>query len=237
MAEAGRSLRNFYLVLAAIAVIGIVLIVRAATSHPPAPLVMADCGGPPLGAVQATGQVLGSDSAPVQIDEYSDFECPFCARFAIVTMPDVRQRLIPTGKVRWRYMDFPLQGHTKSPVAHVAAACAADQGKFWEMQDALYGDQNTWVEDSRPERKFIEYARRIGLNADSFRVCLETRRPWPKIEANRCSGEKLGINGTPTFFVNGHQLPEPSLAFDDLTRIVDSVIAARAAPLAPAKRR
>jgi protein-disulfide isomerase len=229
MAEAGRSLRTFYVVLGLIAVVGIVLIVRAATSRPPVPLVMADCSGPPLGGAQAVGHVLGPDSAPVQIDEYSDFECPFCARFAIVTMPDVRQRLIPTGKVRWRFMDFPLQGHTKSPVAHVAAACAADQGKFWEMHDALYDDQNTWVEEKNPERKFYDYARKIGLNADSFRVCLESRRPWPQIEANRCSGEKLAVNGTPTFFVNGRQLPEPSLAFDDLTRIVDSVGALTAA--------
>jgi protein-disulfide isomerase len=229
MAEAGRSLRTFYLVLGLIAVVGIVLIVRAATSRPSAPLVMAECSGPPLGGMQATGQVLGPDSAPVQIDEYSDFECPFCARFAIVTMPDVRQRLIPTGKVRWRFMDFPLQQHAKSAVAHVAAACAADQGKFWEMEETLYGDQNAWVEDSRPERKFFEYARRIGLNADSFRVCLDSRQPWPKIEANRCAGEKLGVGGTPTFFVNGHQLPDPTLAYDDLTRMVDSVAAAHAA--------
>ena len=229
MAEAGRSLKTFYLVLGVIAIVGIVLIVRAATRSPAAPLVMADCSGPPLGGAQAVGQALGPDSAPVHIDEYSDFECPFCARFAIVTMPDVRQRLIATGKLRWRFMDFPLQGHTKSPVAHVAAACAADQGKFWEMEEALYGNQNTWVEDSRPEGKFFEYARRIGLDADSFRVCLESRRPWPKIEANRCSGEKLGVGGTPTFFVNGREWPGPYLAFDDLTRIVDSVAAAKAA--------
>jgi protein-disulfide isomerase len=235
MAEARTPLRTFYLALGVIAVVGIALIVRAATSRPSAPLVMAECGGPPLGTVPATGQVLGPDSAPVRIDEYSDFECPFCARFAIFTMPDVRQRLIPTGKVRWRFMDFPLQGHAKSPVAHVAAACAADQGRFWEMEEALYGDQNAWVEESRPERKFLEYARRIGLNTDSFQVCLTERRPWPRIEANRCSGDKLGVNGTPTFFVNGHQLPQPSLAYDDLTRIVDSV-SARAAARPPAKR-
>jgi protein-disulfide isomerase len=236
MAEAGTTLRTFYIVLGLIAVIGIVLIVRAATSHPSAPIVMAECSGPPLGGPPAVGHVLGPDSAPVQIDEYSDFECPFCARFAIVTMPDVRERLIPTGKVRWRFMDFPLQGHTKSPVAHVAASCAADQGKFWEMEDALYGDQNTWVEEKNPEGKFLEYARRIGVNTDSFRVCLQERRPWPRIEATRCLGEKLAVGGTPTFFINGRQLAEPTLAYDDLTRIVDS-IAALAAARTPAKRR
>ncbi len=219
-----------------IAVIGIALIIHAATSRPGAPLVVADCSGPPLGATPPTGQILGPDSAPVQIDEYSDFECPFCARFAIVTMPDVRQRLIPTGKVRWRFMDFPLQQHVNSPVAHLAAACAAEQGKFWEMEYALYDNQSAWVDERRPEGKFLDYARQIGLNADSFQVCERERRPWPKIEANRCAGEKLGVDGTPTFFINGHKLEEPTLAYDDLTRMVDSASAAAAART-PAKRR
>lgn len=235
MADPGRSLKVFYIAFSLVAVVGIALIIRAATSRP-TPLVIADCSGPPLDAAPATGQVLGPDSAPVHIDEYSDFECPFCARFAIVTMPDVRQRLIPTGKVRWRFLDFPLQQHVNSPVAHVAAACAADQGRFWEMEEALYMDQNAWVDEKRPEGKFLDYARRIGLNADSFRVCVEQRRPWPKIEANRCSGEKLGVDGTPTFFINGRRLEDPTLAYDDLTRMVDSIAAAVAAR-APAPRR
>ena len=229
MADAGRSLKVFYIALSVIAVAGIALILHAATSRAGAPLVMADCSGPPLGAVQPTGHVLGPDSAPVQIDEYSDFECPFCARFAIVTMPDVRQRLIPTGKVRWRFMDYPLQQHENSPLAHVAASCAAEQGKFWEMEYALYDHQNAWVDERRPEGKFLDYARQIGLDADSFQVCEREQRPWPQIEASRCLGDKLGVEGTPTFFVNGHKLEDPTLAYDDLTRMVDSASAAAAA--------
>ena len=238
MAEAGRSLKNFYLVLGAIAVVGIVLIVRAATSHPSAPLLMADCGGPPLGGVPATGQVLGPDSAPVEIVEYSDFECPYCARFTILTMPDVRQRLIPTGRLRWRFMNFPLEGHANSPVAHLAASCALEQGKFWEMHDALYQGQNDWVSDNNPERRFLDYARRIGLNTDSFKVCIQERRPWPEIQAEKCEGERRGVNQTPTIFVNGRMLREVP-AYDDVKRIVDSVTAATAAApaAAQAKRR
>ncbi|HTT68046.1 MAG TPA: thioredoxin domain-containing protein [Gemmatimonadales bacterium] len=235
MAEAGRSVKRFYLLLGVIAVAGIALIVRAATSGPGAPLVIADCGGPPLGGVPAAGQALGPDTAPVQITEYADFECPSCARFAILTMPDVQQRLIPTGKLRWQFMDFPLQQHVNSPLAHVAAACGADQGRFWEMEYALYDHQDDWFADQRPERKFLAYARAVGLNPDSFQVCLTQRRHWPTIEANRCTGEKLGVNGTPTVYVNGRALSYTP-AFDDLTRIVDSVAAAARGPASTRRR-
>jgi protein-disulfide isomerase len=228
MAEAGRSLKRFYLALGAVAVVGIALIAHAATSRSAAPLVLADCSGPPLGGAKPAGQVLGPASAPVEITEYADFECPSCARFAILTMPDVEQRLIPTGKLRWRFMDFPLEQHANSPVAHVAAACAADQGKFWQMEYELYSHQNDWYADRDPTGKFLDYARGVGLDADSFRVCLTQRRHWPTIQANRCTGERLGIEGTPTLFVNGHELSYQP-AYDDLVRIVDSVAALAAA--------
>ncbi len=230
MAEAGRSLKTFYIVLGLIAVVGIALIVRAASSRPSAPLVMADCGGPPLGGVAPQGVTLGPDSAPVKITEYADFECPACARLAILTMPDVEQRLIPTGKLQWTWMDFPLPQHANSPLAHVAAECAADQGKFWQMEYALYYHQDDWFADANPEGKFLDYARQAGLNTDSLRVCMDQRRPWPRIEANKCSGEKLGINETPTLVVNGRAFPGAP-AFDDLQRLVDSV-SAHAAPAA-----
>jgi protein-disulfide isomerase len=235
MTDAGRSLKTFYLVLGVIAVIGIALIVHAATSRPSAPLVMAECAGPPIGGVAPSGVSIGPDSAPVAITEFADFVCPSCARFAVLTMPDVLQRLIPTGKLKWQFLDFPLQQHANSPLAHIVAACAAAQGKFWQMEYALFDHQDAWFSDRNPERKFLDYARQVGLNPDTLRACMQERRPWPQIQANRCAGEKLGVNFTPTFFVNGRQLPETP-AFDDLTRMVDSVVAATAART-PAKRR
>jgi len=234
MAEAGRSLKPFYFLLGLIAVVGIVLIVRARGSNPAAGLVASsDCQSPPLGAPAPKGVVLGPDSAKFEITEYSDFECPYCARFAILTMPDIRQRLIPTGKVRWRYMNFPLEGHANSPAAHLAAACALEQGKFWEMHDALYMNQERWVSEGNPQRKFLEYARNIGLNIDSFQVCMQQRRPWPQIQADKCEGIRLGVNETPTFLVNGQKLRISGLAYDDFKRIVDSLSALPATAAAP----
>lgn len=235
MAEAGRSLKSFYVVLGLIAVVGIVLIVRAASGGRSAPLVMAACGGPPLGGAAPSGVTLGPDSAPVKITEYADFECPACARFAILTMPDIIQRLIPTGKLQWRWMDFPLPQHANSALAHVAAECAADQGKFWQMQYQLYYHQDDWFAEGDPMGKFLDYARQAGLDADSFKVCVQQRRPWPRIEANKCSGDRLGVDETPTLVVNGRLLPGAP-AFDDVQRLVDS-LSVLAVPAPAAKRR
>jgi len=243
MAEAGRSLKPFYLLLGAIAVVGAVLI-AVVGSAPGAPQLVAtsDCENPPPGSPPPKGVTLGPDSAKVEIDEFSDFECPWCARFAILTMPDVRQRLIPTGLVKWRYLDFPLtEIHANTGVAHVAASCALEQGKFWEMHDALYMGQSDWAAERNPMGRLLQYASRIGLNADSFRTCVTTKRPWPQIQANKCEGIRLmrasgAQEGTPTFFVNGHLLRDMPV-YDDLKKIVDSITAATAARAPAGSRR
>ncbi len=236
MAEAGRSLKPFYLVLGAIAVVGAVLIaVFGRQSAPPALAASSDCQAPAPDAPAPKGVVVGPDSAKVEITEFSDFECPYCARFAILTMPDVRQRLLPTGLVKWRYMNFPLEIHANSPWAHLAAACALEQGKFWQMHDELYLRQNDWAAERNPLRQFVEYAGRIGLNTTAFGQCMTARRPWAEIQAEKCEGIRLGVDGTPTFFLNGRKLPDIP-AYDDLKRIVDSVTAATAAHPAAAGR-
>jgi protein-disulfide isomerase len=241
MAEAGRSLKPFYLLLGAIAVVGAVLI-AVFTGGPSMPQVASssDCEPPAPGTPAPQGVALGPDSAKVEITEFSDFECPWCARFAILTEPDVRQRLLPTGKVRWRYMNFPLppEEHPNTAAAHLVAACALAQGKFWEMHDLLYMNQNDWASEKNPMRLFFQYAARLGLDADSLRACVAAKRPWPEIQAEKCEGERLGVDGTPTFFVNGHKLPfNTPPAYDDLARIVDSITAATAAHPAAGRKR
>jgi protein-disulfide isomerase len=233
VAESGRSLKPFYLILGLIAVVGVVLIVRAGGGNPAAKLTVSGCDTVPAGRPAPVGVVLGPDSAKIEITEFSDFECPYCARFAILTMPDVRQRLIPTGLVKWRYMNFPLEGHANSPAAHLAAACALDQGKFWEMHDALYAGQNDWVPEKNPQHRILEYARRIGLNDDAFQACMRDHHPWPQIEAQRCDGVRRGVGATPTFFLNGRQLRDVP-AYDDFKRMVDSLAAATAPAPKPA---
>src|SRR5206468_10359180 len=108
---AGRSLTPFYAALALVAVAGGLVILRASAGRS-APLTLDTAA--PL-ATGPRGVVLGPDSAKIEITEFSDFECPWCGRFAILQMPDVRRRLIPTGRVKWRFVNSPLVQHTKSP--------------------------------------------------------------------------------------------------------------------------
>ena len=146
-------------------------------------------------------------------------------------MPYVRERLIATGRLKWRFMDFPLQGHANSPPAHLAAGCADEQGRFFEMVDVIFNRQNEWATDSRPDRKMRDYARQVGLDLDRFDTCVETKHAQPLVDADYAEGERLGVNATPTFVVNGRVWPS-LLVYDDIKAIVDSL-----APVGGAKPR
>ena len=221
---AGRSLTPFYAGLALVAVAGGLVIARASGQRLP-PLTTDTVA--PL-ASGPRGVVLGPDSAKVEVMEFSDFECPWCARFAVLSMPDVRQRLLPTGHVRWRFVNFPLQGHTKSPYAHLAAACAQEQGRFWEMHDLIYQNQEEWVSSGRFERLIDGYADRVGLDRTRYQSCVQERRTWGQVLADTALGASIGLNGTPTFFVNGRRMRDTPTV-DQLVRIVDSITTARGA--------
>jgi protein-disulfide isomerase len=226
-----RSLRNFYVVLGVIAIVGVALILTQRRRRASVTETLRSAPIAPMGGVSVVGHRLGSDSAPVEIVEFADFECPSCARFAILEMPYVRERLIATGRLKWRFMDFPLQGHANSPAAHLAAGCADEQGRFFEMVDVIFNRQNEWATDSRPDRKMRTYARQVGLDLDRFDTCVETKHAQPLVDADYAEGERLGVNGTPTFVVNGRVWPSV-LVYDDIKAIVDSLTA----PRAPARR-
>lgn len=220
---APRSLKTFYTILGLVAVAGGVAIVMAARQD-----------GPPVGtfsgpipvtsdSVTPAAYVLGSDTAPVVIDEYSDFECPFCARLAVLTLPDVHRRLVETGLVRWRFNDFPLDEiHRNARAAHHAAACAADQGQFWPMHDQLYYNQGQWARERNPSRRFRDYAEQSGVSVSEWQSCMESNRHAGRIEAGVQRGRALGVRGTPTLFINGRLYTGSALSFDELRAAVEA---------------
>jgi protein-disulfide isomerase len=217
---------RFNALLGVVVVVGGAAIWYAAASKPD-PAGLGPGGVAPAPASDGfAGFTLGSESAPVEVVEYADFECPACAQFAAVQMPTIRQQLIETGKVRWRHRDFPLPAHRYARVAAHAAHCGAEQGKFWEMHDQLFYD-HSWAQTGRdPSRLFRELAVRIGLDARQYEACMAGGRHAGRIEASRLEGERLAVNGTPTFFINGRLFRARSYASDEFKRVVDSLIAA-----------
>ena len=219
-------MRRFYLALDGLAVAGgvvLFLLIRqpagAARAARDAPVAVVDD--------DFRGYTLGSDAAPVEVTEYSDFECPFCASFAAVQMPTIKQQLIATGKARWRYRDFPLPSHQYSRFAAHAAQCAGEQGKFWEMHDQLFYN-HSWAQTGKnPAGLFRDFARAAGVDPARYDACMDSGRYAARIEFSRQEGDQRLVDGTPTFFVNGERLRSTSYGSDVFKHIVDRLAARR----------
>ena len=233
---AKRSPRAFYLGLAVIAVAGIGVLGYLSTRPRDQALAQVD---PSLPRVESNGYVLGSAAAPLEVVEFGDFECPQCSRFATLTEPDVRTRLVNTGIVRMRYIDFPLSMHKNTWPASRSAACADEQGKFWEMHDALYNSQDRWNGEatSKPEDVFKDLARQIGLNQQQFDSCLDTRKTQAKVQAHEQIALTRQIGSTPTF-VFGNRVVPGAITYDEFKQYVDAALAKQGSPVntAPATK-
>lgn len=194
-------LKRFYVALAALAVIGVGALFVAQGGGSSGPV---DVNPMPVGAgADFEGYAMGADTAPVEIIEYGDFECGACATFTILHEPDVKRRLIETGRARFVFRDFPLPQHRSAPLAHHAAACASEQGRFWPMHDQLYFNQGRWVNDRRPARVIAQLAQAVGLDMGRYEECMDSGRYQPRIQASREQGVQLGISSTPSFIVGG----------------------------------
>jgi protein-disulfide isomerase len=143
-----------------------------------------------------TGFSMGSADAPLAIVEFTDYECPFCRQFESTTFNEIRKQYIDTGKVRFVVRDFPLSNHPHAFPAAEAAHCAADQGKFWPMHDALFNDSAQLV-----QKRLIDHAEALKLEMDVFRSCLQTGKHKVEIESAIQIGTALQVQGTPSFLI------------------------------------
>jgi len=215
--------KGTYVILIVIAAVGASLLAYSATRKSegaavaaPTPIDVTTAGPP-------QGYVIGKPDAPVKILEFADFECPACGRFATITEPDVRKRIIETGQASLTYYDFPLPQHRNSQPASNAAACADDQGKFWPMHDPLFAAQDEWNTQAtdNPKPMFMKYASAIGLDAAKFESCYDARTHQKRIEGNFAEGERRKVNSTPTFVIADKAYAN-ALSYDELKAIVDS---------------
>ena len=229
--QRAQSTKQFYLALLVIAIIGGILIWRTA-GKANSRVVATDVKATPA---QAEGYLMGNPNAPVQIMEFADFECPGCGQFATVTEPDVRKRIVETGLASYRFFDFPLtEIHKNTLAASNAAACAADQGKFWEMHDRIYMHQPEWSSEatSDPKKFFDRYAGELGLDLSAWRNCYDDQPHLQRIMSNRAEGERRKVTSTPTFII-GTKMVSGSLPYDVIKAYVDTA-AAQVAQNAPA---
>lgn len=166
--------------------------------------------------VAATGPSKGPETAPVTIVAFSDFECPFCAR-ANASLDQVMQAY--GDNVRLVFRQFPLSFHANAQKAAEASLCADDQGKFWEMHDKLFAEQD---ELEVPELK--AHAASIGLNQEAFDSCLDSGEKASVVAADLEAGQNAGVTGTPAFFINGRLLAGAQ-PFEQFQQIIDAELA------------
>ncbi len=158
------------------------------------------------GIEEGGNAVLGDPNAPVTIVEFSDYECPFCKRSFNQVLPQIKEKYIDTGKVKYVFRDFPLGFHEpKATEEAVAAECAGELGgdeKYYEYHDLLYkntGSNGKGIGD----KTYASLAEEIGLDSAKFEECLKDPAIKEEIKKDMEDGAKYGVSGTPGFFVNG----------------------------------
>lgn len=168
---------------------------------------------PPRTKVADAGRpARGPAGAPIEIIEFSDFQCPYCLR----AHPTVQQVLSTYGdKVRLVYRHYPLPNHPNARPAAEASACADEQGKFWQYHDRLFENQSKLT-----DADLKQHATSVGLDAATFNACVDSHRFASDVEDDMEAGEAAGVSGTPAFFINGRVL-SGAQPFDAFKRIID----------------
>ena len=153
--------------------------------------------------------LLGNKDAKVTVVEFSDFQCPFCKSYFDDTHKQLVDKYITTGKIKFYFRHFPLNSiHPNAQKAGEAAECANEQNKFWDYHDLLFENQAAWsaLTGTDVTNSFTEQARQLGLDTDQFRSCLDTDKYKSRVDEDTAAGQKVQVDGTPTFFINGYRL-------------------------------
>lgn len=138
----------------------------------------------------------GNPEAGLTLIEFTDYQCPFCRKYAKQTLPELERDYIETGKIKYVVRDFPLQSlHRDAFQAAVAADCAGEQGQYWKMHDRLLSNS------SSPYGDWSQHANAIGLDENQFQHCMKSDHPGQGVQKDLIEGRKVGVQGTPTFFL------------------------------------
>ena len=165
----------------------------------------------------------GSATAPVTVYEISDFQCPYCARFALETAPALDSEYVRTGKVRLVFVNLPLSMHRNAIPAAELAMCAARQNRFWPVHDLLFRNQARWAALAEPSDYFLGFADSAGINRDSLTACVRGGLTRDIVRADAEGSIRSGARSTPSFYVEGGMITgaQPIEVF---RTVLDSVI-------------
>ena len=152
--------------------------------------------------VQPTDHVLGDPKAPITMIEYASFTCPHCAHFSVAILPEVKKKWVDTGKVKLIYRDFPLD-QTALKAAQLAECAAKD--RYFGVVDMIFATQQNWATASDPIAELAKSLRIAGMGDAEVKACLANDAMANAVIADYRGGETLGVNSTPTLFINGEQ--------------------------------
>lgn len=172
--------------------------------------------------ISNSGWFRGTESARLTLSEFSDFQCPACRAY----LDPVKQVLSVYPKdLRLQYKHFPLTNiHKNAFSAAVAAEAAGKQGKFWEMHDMLFEKQDEWSELANPGEKFLEYALTLGVDKEQFVKDYNDKSLEEKVKEMQNEGIALGVNSTPTFFLNGKKVDKNPGTLEDFKKLIDEAL-------------
>jgi protein-disulfide isomerase len=173
------------------------------------------------------GRIRGSAKATLTVYEMSDFQCPYCRRFALETFPALDSAYIATGKVRWAFINFPLTSvHENALGAAELAMCAAQQKAFWPVHDLLYRHQDVWAPLKEPGAFFLSLADSAGISRPALLACVKSPSTHDAVRADAEGAERSGASSTPTFYIDGGLLvgAQPLPVF---RQVLDSILRTR----------
>jgi protein-disulfide isomerase len=180
------------------------------------------------GADPLAARTLGSPRAAVTVYEMSDFQCPYCRRFALETFPALKSAYVNTGKVRWVFINFPLTSiHPNAVAAAETAVCAAEQGAFWRMHDLLYEYQETWAPLKEPGAFLLSLADSAGISKPKLLACVQSPATRETIESEAAGAERSGATSTPSFYIEGGLLTG-AYPLPVFREVLDSVVREKA---------
>ena len=167
---------------------------------PPAPQV--------LKVATAGLPLLGNPKAPLTLVEFTDFDCPFCRRFALQTLPALKEKYIDTGKLKLLMVDLPLPSHPEAPMKSEASHCAGDQGKYYEMHDEIFKSPTKLSADG-----LREAAKNLGLNMATYDRCMKEGTHKARVAKGLETSRQLGMTGTPSFILgpSGDEVEGPKI--------------------------